>query len=93
MTLFIGFMIVGYLSIIALLWCFRGFSRELKKRRKVVGLIVRVVPEQTGAVHDGGRLQRVLQRDLKVVELQPRRAHSLQPAKLVHLARVLGAHR
>jgi hypothetical protein len=90
MTFFIGLAIVGYLSIIALLWCFRGFSRELKNGRKAVGLIVRVAPDQAGA---GGsmRIQRVLQRELKVIELQPRRAHSLQSAKVVHLARVLGS--
>jgi hypothetical protein len=91
MTLFLGFAIVGYLSIIALLWCFRGFSRELKNGKKAVGFVVRVAPDQTGAVRDGGRIQRVLQWELKVIELQPRKAHSLQSAKVVHLARVLGS--
>jgi hypothetical protein len=93
MTLFMGFTIVGYLSIIALLWCFRGFSRELKKGRKVVGVVVRVAPDQTGVVGDGERIQRVLQRELKAIQLQPSSAHSLQSAKVVHLARVLGSHR
>ncbi len=93
MTFFMGFMVLGYLSIIALLWCFCGFSRELKKGRKVVGLAVKVAPERTGVVGDDRRTQHVLQRELKVLELQPHAVHSLQAARVVHLARVLGSHR
>ncbi|HET9281026.1 MAG TPA: hypothetical protein VFR24_03585 [Candidatus Angelobacter sp.] len=93
MTFFMGFAIIGYLSIIALLWCFRGFSRELKNGRKVVGLIVRVSPQNMGASHTSEQIQRTLQRELKVVELHPRRAHPLQSAKVARLARVLGSRR
>jgi flagellar biogenesis protein FliO len=36
-TLFMLVMLLVLFSIIALLWCFRGFSRELKHPRKPVG--------------------------------------------------------
>lgn len=42
MTLPIAFGVLGLLAIIALFWCLRGFSRELKRGRKAVGLVVRV---------------------------------------------------
>jgi hypothetical protein len=91
MTLFMGFTIAGYLSIIVLLWCLRGFSHELRNVKQVVEFFVRVTPDRTSA--DAVRIQRVLQRELKVTGLQPRNSYSLQSAKVVHLARVLGARR
>ena len=42
MTLFMAFAILGSFATIALLWCFMGFSRELKQGRKTVGVVVRV---------------------------------------------------
>ena len=45
MTLFI-LAVFSALAIAVLLWCFRGFSRELKGGRKVIGVVVRV--ETTG---------------------------------------------
>jgi hypothetical protein len=42
MTLFMSFMIFFFFAIIALLWCFRGFSRELQHPRKPVGYVVRL---------------------------------------------------
>jgi hypothetical protein len=41
-TLFMVFMLFVFFAIIALLWCFRGFSREVKRSRKPVGMWVRV---------------------------------------------------
>jgi len=43
MTFFMAFSIVCYLAILALLWCFRGFSRALKEGPPTVGLLVRVL--------------------------------------------------
>lgn len=40
MTLFMVFAIAIFLSILALLWCFRGFTRELAKPRKRIGILV-----------------------------------------------------
>lgn len=42
MTLYMVFMIVSFLAVLAMLWCFRGFTRELKQGRKPIGLLVRV---------------------------------------------------
>lgn len=40
MTLFI--FAFGLLAIVALFWCLRGFTRELKRSRRMVGMVVRV---------------------------------------------------
>ena len=37
------FMIVVLLSVVALFWCLKGFSRELKRGRNTVGWFVRVM--------------------------------------------------
>ena len=42
MTVFIAFTVFGLLAIAALFWCLRGFSRELKQGRKVIGVVVRI---------------------------------------------------
>jgi hypothetical protein len=42
MTLFMLFTMATYLAIVAMLWCFRGFTREIKRGRRVIGLLVRV---------------------------------------------------
>lgn len=42
MTFFMLFAFAMFLAIVALLWCFRGFSRELKQPRKPIGLLVRI---------------------------------------------------
>jgi hypothetical protein len=49
MTVFMAFAILGSFATIALLWCFMGFSRELKRGRKTVGVVVRVM--DTDAKH------------------------------------------
>jgi hypothetical protein len=41
MALFI-LSIVGLLATAALLWCLAGFSRALKEKRKIIGLLMRV---------------------------------------------------
>jgi hypothetical protein len=41
-TLFMVFMLFVFFAIVALLWCFRGFSREVKRSRKPGGMWVRV---------------------------------------------------
>ncbi len=86
MTFFMGFSIVGYLAIFALLWCLRGFSRELKHGRKVIGIRVKVVPRRSAlkncAIQPAG----------KIGEIKPR-MYSKYGAKMVHLARVLESRR
>ena len=41
MALFI-FSLVGLLASAALLWCLAGFTRALKERPKIIGLMIRV---------------------------------------------------
>ena len=41
MALFILY-IIGFLATAALIWCLTGFSRALKEKPKVIGLLVRV---------------------------------------------------
>lgn len=38
-----AFTIVVLLSVVALFWCLKGFSRELKRGRNTVGWVVRVM--------------------------------------------------
>lgn len=42
MTFFMVLTIAIFLAILALLWCFRGFTRELKNPRKPIGVLVRL---------------------------------------------------
>jgi len=57
MTLPIAFGVLGLIAIIALLWCLRGFSRELKRGRKAVGFVVRLesAVSRSAATNDRAR--------------------------------------
>ncbi len=41
MTALLGFLIIGLLAVAGLLWCLAGFSRALKEKPKIIGLLVR----------------------------------------------------
>ena len=93
MTFFAAFTILVYLALIALLWCFRGFSRELKSGRKTVGLIVKVVPQDESAVRIQGGMRRVLEKELRVVPFPQRKAPSFKLARMIGLAQALESRR
>ncbi len=42
MTLFILAVVFGLLALVALFWCLVGFSRELNRGRKTVGMVVHI---------------------------------------------------
>ncbi|MBZ5531853.1 MAG: hypothetical protein LAO20_10510 [Acidobacteriia bacterium] len=79
MTLFMVLMMVSFLAVLAMLWCFRGFTRELKQGRKPIGLLVRV--------DDGATAHKRIV-SVKVVRPAPR---SIKPAATPARARVSSA--
>ena len=68
MTYFMIFAIFGYLSVLALLWCLRGFSRELKSGKKTIGLMVKAVPQNEGTARMNLRMKYMIRQKLKVLE-------------------------
>jgi hypothetical protein len=77
MTLFIVLAIFGPLAIVALFWCLRGFSRELKQRRKIAGMAVRIET----IIDEGAAANHVVRDTGAVVEITRRAAlQSRRPA-------------
>jgi len=87
MAFFIVLAMVGFLAISALLWCFGGFTRELRQGRKTVGLLVRV--EKADAKESPGENSRrnirnvveLTRSQLRAVHLTPRRSTHVPKAK------------
>ena len=86
MTLFMLTTLVIFFAIVALLWCFRGFSRELQHPRKPIAYVIRLKqveleprqPKATTAAKPGVRRAATLQ-------------HVSSAASVVSLALLLGS--
>jgi hypothetical protein len=55
MALFI-LSILGLLATAALLWCLAGFSRALKEKPEIIGLLVRVHHNDAGPIKQGKQM-------------------------------------
>jgi hypothetical protein len=47
--IFVAFFIICLMAVLAVLWCLWGFSRELRRSRRTIGLVVRVHGEDANA--------------------------------------------
>jgi len=60
--IFVGFFIVSLIAVLGVFWCLWGFTRELRRSRKAVGVVARVVgpesmhlPEENSLMEDTSR--------------------------------------
>jgi hypothetical protein len=82
MTFFIVYA-MGFLAVLALLWCFRGFTRELRQGRKQVGLLVQIVKVDTKDAARGS-IGRNIKNVIELTRSQPRAVH-MAPRRSTHV--------
>ena len=91
MTFFMIFAIFGYLLVLALLWCLRGFSRELKNGGKAVGFADKVVPHDGNQTRLKRRMEYILRRETNRVGFPPHESASVRRARIISFAQTLQA--
>jgi len=75
--IFVGFFIICLIAVLGVFWCLWGFSRELRRSRKAVGVVVRVVgPESRHLLEENSRMEDAGRNVAKIAEfpLRPKEA-------------------
>ena len=83
--IFVGFFIICLIAVLGVFWCLWGFSRELRRSRKAVGVVVvRVVgPESRHLLEENSRMEDAGRNVAKIAEfpLRPKEAKPGMPRR------------